>query len=193
MIIINNRKTNKSRSGIEENDKGYHEKNNCDSYDVTKSKKYIYRLLLFVIFIGLLVPFSCQFLVPFIFQWNGKRVLSIPGAEVWNTYVSIILGIVATVTSLISLILSFKNTDDAKETSVETMRHLTAMSTKINQMINEQQQIAREQTEFSKDLIRIKDRLNLSETDIQTVDSENVNDFIDFDDNLLESIGEDEL
>lgn len=186
-------RTEESENEHEQENRNYTKRDDEERWDITKSKKRIYRLLFFVIIVGLLVPFACQFLVPFIFQWNGKNVVSIPGAEVWNTYVSIILGIVATVTSLISLILSFKNTDDAKETSVETMKYLSSMSTKINQMINEQKQMSHEQTEFSKDIIRIKDKLNLSDMNSQTVDSEDVDELEDFDDKLLEFFDEDDL
>ncbi len=71
-------------------------------YDMTILKLIRNRCLLFmliIIFGGLIVPFALQFIAPET-SW-GK------GASMWNSYVSIILGIIATLCSLLSIYLAF--------------------------------------------------------------------------------------
>ena len=52
-----------------------------------KNKNAIYILIGIIVLIGAIVPFGAQFVLPFFFP--DKQIA---GAEVWNQYVSIILG-----------------------------------------------------------------------------------------------------
>lgn len=78
-------------------------------------KKYVYGVILIISLVGLIVPFAAQFILPFFYP-----CYKITGAEVWNQYVSIILGIVATLMSVVSLKMSFDNVQQSHETELRT-------------------------------------------------------------------------
>lgn len=67
----------------------------------------MFYLILFVISAGILVPYGIELICVF---WYPDRAV---GIGEWNQFVSIVLGVVATVLSIISMIMSFKNYDDA--------------------------------------------------------------------------------
>ena len=76
-----------------------------------KLRTMAFWLILLTIFLGGIIPFAAQFLFPALF-----KDYSPVGAEIWNQYVSIILGIVATALSIISLVLCFRS-EDRSQTS----------------------------------------------------------------------------
>lgn len=78
-------------------------------------KEKIYRLIINVVLIGAIVPFGVQFVLPIF-----KPCARIAGVEVWNQYVSIILGIIATITSIVSLVLGFRSEKEANDTERRT-------------------------------------------------------------------------
>lgn len=78
-------------------------------------KKYVYGIILLLSITGLLVPFAAQFVLPFFFPKQN-----VAGAEIWNQYVSIILGIVATLMSIVSLKMSFDNVNQSHQTELKT-------------------------------------------------------------------------
>lgn len=82
---------------------------------ILSHKKYVYNIITFLSLFGLIVPFAAQFILPFFYPHN-----KIVGAEIWNQYVSIILGIVATLMSVISLKMSFDNVDKSHQTELKT-------------------------------------------------------------------------
>lgn len=86
-------------------------------------------LILSTIFIGGIVPFAAQFLFPSIF-----KDYSPVGAEVWNQYVSIILGIVATVLSIISLVLCFRSEDRSKDSNNELQLTFMKLNDKVEDL-----------------------------------------------------------
>lgn len=55
-----------------------------------------------IIFIGILIPFVCQFVIPIFYETKN-----IMGVEIWNQFVSMILGIIATILSVVLLKMSF--------------------------------------------------------------------------------------
>lgn len=99
-------------------------------------KKMIYILIIAVMLIGAIVPFAAQFILPFFYPENN-----IVGAEIWNQYVSIILGIVATITSIVSLILGFKSEEQSNATELRTRDMLQHIETRIALMSQKQDQI----------------------------------------------------
>lgn len=80
-----------------------------------KYKHFIYGLIAFVIFVGAIVPFGAQFWLPFF-----KEEAFTQGAEVWNQYVSIVLGIIATILSIVSLKMCFDSEESAKKSEIRT-------------------------------------------------------------------------
>lgn len=101
-----------------------------------KFKNKIYYLIIAVIAIGALVPFAAQFLLPF---YNSE--ISVAGAEVWNQYVSIILGVVATITSIVSLILGFKSEEQSNATERRTRDLLKEIEGKVDLSLQKQDQL----------------------------------------------------
>ena len=61
-----------------------------------------------VVLVGCLGPFIAQCILPFFVP-----CCSINGLEMWNQYVGIILGVVATILSIVSLVMSFHSSDEA--------------------------------------------------------------------------------
>lgn len=130
------------------NEKTSSEESEGKVWNVFDSKVDIYNLLFWIIFLGALVPFAAQFLLPFIFMLQGKSTPTENGVEVWNTYVSIVLGVVATVTSLISLSLSFKNTDDSNKANVETTKLLAVINERMRVFMDEQENLKEKQEQL---------------------------------------------
>ena len=91
-----------------------------------KGEKLLYIFLGIIILIGGIVPFAAQFLCPFFYPDRG-----VVGAEVWNQYVSIILGVIATITSIVSLVLGFRNEKENYETEIRTRDLLHKIQKKI--------------------------------------------------------------
>jgi len=63
-------------------------------------KKRVLTFMFIIILVGLLIPFAAQWIPDEILPWEIH-------AEIWNSYVSIILGVVATFCSLLSIYLAF--------------------------------------------------------------------------------------
>ncbi len=101
-----------------------------------ENKKGIYIIITVIALVGAVVPFAAQFILPFFF-YNQQVV----GAEVWNQYVSIILGIVATITSIVSLILGFKSEEQSNATERRTRDLLQGIETRIQLLSQKQDQI----------------------------------------------------
>lgn len=99
-------------------------------------KNKIFNLIVAVVVIGAIVPFATQFVLPFFFPR-----CKIVGAEVWNQYVSIILGVVATILSVVSLVLGFKSEEESHKTELRTRDLLNHLEGKIELMSQKQDQI----------------------------------------------------
>ena len=91
-----------------------------------KLRTMAFWLILVTIFIGGIVPFAAQFLFPAVF--DGYSPI---GAEVWNQYVSIILGIVATALSIISLVLCFRSEDRSQNSNSQLQLTFEKLNEKI--------------------------------------------------------------
>lgn len=108
-------------------------------------KKSAYILIYSTIFLGAMVPFAAQFLFPAIWETYSPA-----GAEVWNQYVSIILGIVATVLSIVSLILSFRSQDRSEKADLELKRTFENLNRELAGVGNNQKDLERRFTDFLK-------------------------------------------
>lgn len=93
---MSNRKENTKKSNYE-----------TDDWKRYSIRKWVLYVILFAIGAGLIVPYTCEIICVLWFPEKGITI------EVWNQFVSIILGIVATVLSIVSMIMGFKNYDDA--------------------------------------------------------------------------------
>lgn len=67
--------------------------------------------------------------------------IPITGAEIWNQYVSIVLGIIATILSIISLKMCFSSNDSARQTEIRTQDTLDKIDTKIQLLAQKQDQM----------------------------------------------------
>lgn len=108
------------------------EKTHCSYvYKQYGMKRWVYGIIITVVIVGLIVPFFSQVICTFFFQ-EAKL-----GLETWNQFVSIILGIVATILSIVSMIMSFKNYDDSlavHEKNVEILKTVAGMSQNVDMM-----------------------------------------------------------
>jgi hypothetical protein len=68
-------------------------------------KRWVFALIAFACFSGIIAPFIAQYLAP-------RRSALEVALSAWNQYVSIILGIVATLLSIVSLVFSFHNEEE---------------------------------------------------------------------------------
>lgn len=83
---------------------------------VEKAKSYSVVLVAAVIIIGVLIVFACSII--------NK---TIPGLEEMNQFVSIVLGIVATIVSIVSMLFSFyglEKTEESERRQNETLRQI---------------------------------------------------------------------
>ena len=103
---------------------------------MNKYKNLIFILIFAVILVGAIVPFASQFCLPF---FNPEAFTD--GAEVWNQYVSIVLGIVATILSIISLRMCFSSDESARQTELRTQQTLDKIDTRIQLVAQKQDQM----------------------------------------------------
>lgn len=114
---------------------------------MSKYQKIIFILLCGVILIGGLVPFAAQFICPFIFPDRP-----IAGAEVWNQYVSIVLGIVATILSIVSLKMCFISEEQTNSTNLRVQKALDDLDKSIGRVSDKQDLIVDQVKETQKQL-----------------------------------------
>lgn len=69
-------------------------------------KRWVYGIIITVISLGLIIPFFSEAICTI---WFPNVTL---GLNTWNQFVSIILGVIATLLSIVSMIMGFKNYDD---------------------------------------------------------------------------------
>lgn len=92
-------------------------------------KKWVFRLIAFTIGLGLIVPFLSEVVLTIWFP--GVTM----GLDIWNQFVSIILGVVATVLSIVSMIMGFKNYDDTleiQEKYTKTLQHIEKIASDVD-------------------------------------------------------------
>lgn len=110
--------------------KCYCKNKSCDyAYKQYGMKRWVYGIIITVISLGLIVPFLSEALLT---VWFPEVSL---GLNTWNQFVSIILGIVATILSIVSLIMGFKNYEDGldlHERHVQSLEKITLISKDVN-------------------------------------------------------------
>lgn len=101
-------------------------------------KRNIYWFIGIIIFIGILIPFACQFVIPLFIETKN-----ISGVEVWNQFTSMILGIVATILSIVSLKMGFDSAETARITELKTQSVLDSIDEKICILSERQEQMVK--------------------------------------------------
>ena len=100
---------------------------------VLRIRSKIFILIFAICFTGLIVPFAAQAILPFFF--DADRV---DGISLWNQYVSLILGIVAAIMSIVSLYLCFHSEETANNFNKEISRNLAILEEKISNISDKQ-------------------------------------------------------
>ena len=94
-------------------------------------RKWVFRSILAIIIIGVLGPFVAQCIL------TCTHPTAVDGLNIWNQYVSIILGMVATILSIVSLIMGFKNYDDTlslQQYNIDVLHRLETISGTVDEM-----------------------------------------------------------
>lgn len=99
--------------------------NNNDIFD----KKTIFRLIYWIVILGLIVPFASEFILPFFFP-----ECNISSVSVWNQFVSIILGVIATIMSIVSLVLCYRSEEKSNEVNSSINLILNSITEKVNEI-----------------------------------------------------------
>lgn len=92
-------------------------------------KQWVLRLVISIIVIGLILPLFAEIIVGIFWPNNVK------GIEVWNQFISVVLGIVATVLSMVSIFLGFKSYDDSAELmtiSMQSFDHIKNVESEVD-------------------------------------------------------------
>lgn len=120
--------------------KCYCKNQNCNyAYKQYGMKRWVYGIIITVISLGLIVPFLTETICT---VWFPDVSL---GLNTWNQFVSIILGIVATILSIVSLIMGFKNYEDGldlHEKHVQTLEKISNISNDVHEVKGELQKIS---------------------------------------------------
>lgn len=117
-------------------------------------RKWVYWLVFGTIIAGLIVPYGAQVICTI---WFPNASV---GLDVWNQFVSIALGIVATVLSIVSLIMGFKNYDDT-----------LSMQEKYTQTLQQSERALEKITEIAGELGKLREdvsRIGHSKSDVET-------------------------
>ena len=94
--------------------------------NVIKKRTLIFMFI--IIFVGLLVPFAAQWIPEEYLPWEIQ-------ADIWNSYVSIILGIVATFCSLLSIYLAFYAQNQTIKSNNDTIDDFNEIRREINNSV----------------------------------------------------------
>ena len=92
-------------------------------------KKWVFHLIVITISLGAIVPFASEVLCTI---WFPEASL---GLNTWNQFVSIILGIIATILSIVSIIMGFKNYEDTlsvQEKYMQALEQISGMAKDLN-------------------------------------------------------------
>lgn len=92
--------------------------------------KWVFRLIVITIFFGAIVPFASETVCTI---WFPEASV---GLNTWNQFVSIILGIIATLLSIVSIIMGFKNYEDTLSVQEKYMQALNEISKMASDLAN---------------------------------------------------------
>ena len=94
-------------------------------------KAWVLYLVTFVLGVGFIFPLFAEVIIGTLYPNH------VAGVTVWNQFTSIILGVVATVLSLVSMFMGFKSYDDSarlQETCIKTLERLESMRKQFDRM-----------------------------------------------------------
>jgi len=115
--------------------------------------------------IGILLCFFLQF-------YECEYMNFTKAAEIWNVFVSLLLGVIATIVSLISLFFSFYNTKQSYDSSNDNLYELTRITTKLESSEKKQEEFLSELHSFDKKMeekiYRLEDSVRLSLDSMKT-------------------------
>lgn len=100
--------------------------------EVEKSQNFknnIFTLIIIIAIIGLIIPYSGEVILPF---FCSKE--KIQGIQVWNQFVSMILGVVATIMSIVSLYLCFKSEEKSTIVNHQIEKNLALLSEQVKNL-----------------------------------------------------------
>ena len=101
--------------------------------DLKKEKGYpptpviVFSCIFWLSILGLIIPFAAEVILPFFFP--HARV---DGVAVWNQFVSIILGVIATIMSIVSLTLCFRSDKNMTEAYNRIEARLMGVDGRLN-------------------------------------------------------------
>ena len=107
---------------------------NIDSFKYIESINFryvIYRAIGIILVVGIIGPFLVQCILPFFLTEKH----AIDSLELWNQYVSLILGLVALLMSIVSMYLGFKSSEESYETERRTRDLFHAIQNSLNEII----------------------------------------------------------
>ncbi len=90
---------------------------------------YVFLLILILSVLGLIAPFAAEFILPFFFKSD-----KIAGITVWNQFVSMILGVIAAIMSVVSLILCYRSEDKSDESYSKIDKMLSRLEIKVDDL-----------------------------------------------------------
>ena len=86
-------------------------------------KGWVLTLIIIILLVGFIFPLFAEVIIGTYWPCHVK------GVEVWNQFTSVVLGIIATVLSIVSIIMGFKSYDDSAELSEKCIRILERTDT----------------------------------------------------------------
>lgn len=123
------------RNGAEKETNGVQCTGCCRSAS-NKEKKYLMRTR-HLIYLILAIVLASGIVGPFIWQCVAKNLDTEKALTIWNGFVSIALGFVATTLSIVSLAMNFKTYDDAtkmQDRAVETLESIKSIQRDMNEI-----------------------------------------------------------
>lgn len=132
----------------------------------------VYKTVFLVIVVGTIIPFATQFCLPMILllfgviDVNEYNILKIPGVEIWNQYTGIILGIVATIMSIVSMYLGFKNSDESSASERRTRELLGELDDETKEVLSLQKQLLEKQKDMENAQKEMSQKMNVNSQNI---------------------------
>ena len=124
-----------------------------------------FKFIFWFIAIGIFLCFFLQF-------FACKYINFTKAAEIWNVFVSLLLGVIATIVSLISLFFSFYNTKQSYDSSSDNLYELTRITEKLENSEKKQEEFLSELHNFDKNMdekiYRLEDSVKLSLASMKT-------------------------
>lgn len=145
-----------------------HIKDNLEAIKYTESinfKNMMYKVIAIILCIGAIGPFLAQCILPFFIDES----IQIDSLQLWNQYVSMILGLVALLMSIVSMYLGFKNSDDSASSERRTRNLIGGLDKELREILSDQKQIL----EAQKNIVNEQRQMNAKIDNIEIVRKKN--------------------